>query len=542
MQKRCTIPLVVRGEVIDDPALEYPGRHHGFTLCTPDTFSHVQRMCAPNAEQLEDLHALKFEEIEDYLDCLGQALSLEKNAYLTEALEQASETATLPTTVLRALYASLGAMFRAKRVRALADHLIGIEHLDGWVEHRPLTPSAMAVRVRAFGSRCVHIIAGNSPTIAATTIVRNAITRSDAIIKLPSNDVLTAVAIARTMIEMAPDHPLTRHLTVAYWKGGDARIESVLYDSRHVDKIVAWGGLDSIRHIVGVLQPGIDLITFDPKLSGSIISPEDPADERALHDIADRLARDIAVMNQEGCFNTRVAWIVCDTHAASLRCAERLGELTRAAMQKLPQDLSAAPRRFDSELAAEVKALRLNGGGGFRVYGGEHRLGTIIVSLHDAPVDFAHMLSDRVANLVPVDDLSTAMRFVSVHTQTISVYPESLKRRIRDTLALRGAQRIVSLGHAADVTNLGIAHDGMEPLRRLCRWIIEESSDGEGFREPDATRRDIQFEEPDAGMEHEVATSAREDEMAEMAAPKRQRHAAIGLTAAQSLISSAKTS
>jgi len=26
------------------------------------------------------------------------------------------------------------------------------------------------------------------------------------------------------MIDMAPDHPLTRHVSVAYWKGGDAQV------------------------------------------------------------------------------------------------------------------------------------------------------------------------------------------------------------------------------------------------------------------------------------------------------------------------------
>ena len=52
-----------------------------------------------------------------------------------------------------------------------------------------------------------------------------ALTKGDSLIKLPSNDPLTACAIVRTMIEMAPDHPVTRHMTVAYWKGGDEVLE-----------------------------------------------------------------------------------------------------------------------------------------------------------------------------------------------------------------------------------------------------------------------------------------------------------------------------
>ena len=65
------------------------------------------------------------------------------------------------------------------------------------------------------------------------------IARCDAIIKAPS-DHLTAVAIARTLADVAPDHPITRHLVVGYWKGGDTEVEESLYQPRHIEKIVAW--------------------------------------------------------------------------------------------------------------------------------------------------------------------------------------------------------------------------------------------------------------------------------------------------------------
>src|SRR3546814_18853126 len=75
-------------------------------------------------------------------------------------------------------------------------------------------------------------------------MVWNAISRSDAIIKTPSNDPVTATAVARTMIDMDPDHPLTRHLSVAYWKGGDEEVEQFLYDPIGIEKIAAGGGFN----------------------------------------------------------------------------------------------------------------------------------------------------------------------------------------------------------------------------------------------------------------------------------------------------------
>src|ERR1700739_3120704 len=60
--------------------------------------------------------------------------------------------------------------------------------------------------------------------VSDITVLRSALTRSDVIIKAPSNDPLTAMAIARTLRDIAPDHPITKHLAVGYWKGGDEQV------------------------------------------------------------------------------------------------------------------------------------------------------------------------------------------------------------------------------------------------------------------------------------------------------------------------------
>src|SRR6202043_642176 len=118
--------------------------------------------------------------------------------------------------VLRTVYETqLEHFFRPDVLREAVDRRIG-PYLDGWVEESGV--EERPVRVRAYGCRAVHIVAGNSPGVSAVTVTRNALTRGDAIIKSPSNDPLTAYAIARTMVDYAPDHPITRHVSVLYWR------------------------------------------------------------------------------------------------------------------------------------------------------------------------------------------------------------------------------------------------------------------------------------------------------------------------------------
>lgn len=493
MSEQWQVPLVIRGEIIDGPEVEFGGRRGDISFRAPDVSAHLDRLALAAPSRMADLYEISFDDIVDYLAKLGERLVLAENRHLRQAFELSRLTSDLSDSILRHHYERLPYIFRPEIVRETADRLIGINYLEGWVEQPPETNPGVRVRIRAFGARCVHVIAGNVPVVGAATIIRNAITRSDAIIKTPSNDPLTTAAVARTMIEMAPGHPLTKHVSVAYWKGGDERIEAALYDPRRIEKIVAWGGFASIKHITRYLQPGLDLITLDPKHSATIIGPEAFADERTLLSVARRLAVDIGALNQEGCVNARVVYVASGTDSTGLARANRLGALTFEAIRGLPPHLSTPHKAFDSELRSELDALRFVADE-YRVHGGKGNEGAVIVSQSDSPVDFARMLACRVANIVPVDDLDTAIRSVNAYTQTIGLYPESLKSELRDRLAFQGAQRLVSLGGAATLMGSATPQDGIEPVRRMCKWIVDETGDSAALeaaaidtRHPDAT-------------------------------------------------------
>jgi hypothetical protein len=467
------VPLFLRGELIEDDWVPFGGRHESAGFEAPDPHRYVERLPLASPMAMADMQAVPFDEILDVLEALGQALDIEKNAHIQEAYEAGLLASSYPASILRNSYVGLPYVFRRENVREIAEQRIGIDHLEGWVSRK--LADGREIRVRAFGARSLHIPAGNGGLVSAVTIIRNAITRSDAIVKAPSNDPLTALAIARTLAEVAPGHPLTKHLAVAYWKGGDAQVEERLCRPEHIEKIVAWGGFASVKHVSRYVQPGLEMIALDPKRSTTIIGPEAFADEATLREVALRAACDIGVANQEACASARVIYVVCGSDAAGLERINRLGELIYRAVQDLPEQISTPPKRFDRELRDHIDASRMNEEW-FRVIGGEQNEGAVIVSQIDEPVDYSPMLSGRVANLVPVDDIERVTDAVNAYTQTVGIYPESLKEALRDRLPLFGAQRLTSLGYACHVAT-ATPQDAIEPVRRMCKWIVDETCD-----------------------------------------------------------------
>ena len=474
-QKQITqyeIPIVARGKLIEDYTKEFGGRYGVTKFSTPDVNKYLDQIVLKNPSQMKELYNLSIEEILDFLDDLGKHLVLEENKYLQECFELACEASGLTPSVLLTTYKALP-MFLSKPVlREMLEKRIGIDYLEGWVPTKLIDDRT--VYVRAFGARTAHVIAGNVPLVAAGTIARGCGTRCDTIIKTPSNDPLTATAIARTMIEMDPNHPITKSVTVAYWKGGDESFEKRFYRPENIDKIIAWGGFNSIKHITRYLQPGIDLITLDPKLSISIIGKEAFQNEETMRTVAQRAAIDVGSWNQEACVNSRVIYVQSGTTTEEIAYLNILGSYLYNALTNLPPHVSTPAKDFNLDLKGDIDGLRMDEEW-YKVFGGEKNEGAVIVSQLDEPVDFSQKLCGRVVNLVPIDDISTAIQSVNAYTQTVGIYPEGLKEKIRDDLILHGVQRIVSLGFAPNGT-FSTPQDAIEPLRRMCKWVMDESS------------------------------------------------------------------
>jgi hypothetical protein len=402
-------------------------------------------------------------EIMDVMVDLGDRLTRDPDGLLAEALEHGARTSPLPRDVLERSFAGLGRIFNRPSLEfQVREELGGADVVDGWREVAD-APSGRTHRIRAFPPRLIHVIAGNAPGVAAMSVMRGALTKGVHLFKLPSNDLFSATAILRTLAAVAPDHPVTRSFSAAYWRGGDAKVEGLLFRPQFFDKLVAWGGESTIRSAKEYIGPGFELVAFDPKTSISLIGREAFESEATLADAAERAAADATIMNQQACASSRVQFVEGTVEQVDRYCAllqKRLG-IERPTASAIGSPLPA-------DLRDEIDGLR-DMQPHYRVWGGYEGKGLVIRS--EEPVEFHP--DGRVVNVVPVETLGSAVLRANVATQTVGVYPASRKLELRDGLAAAGVQRVVELGSAV-AFEAGISHDGFYPLQRFVRWVNDE--------------------------------------------------------------------
>ena len=463
------VPMVAGGKVIDDYSQTHKGRF-GADFETPDPNKYFDKLVLENrAQGMRELYKLSLDEVVGYLIELGTCLDIETNEHLQWARDLSRVFSDQSDEITDMTYQRLPYHF-TKEFLDDSIEIIGRNYLEGWVDG--VLYEGKICSVRPFGVPTAHVIAGNGNAVGAITLIRNALIRGHAVVKIPSNELGMPVALARTMIDMAPDHPLTKAFNVAYWKGGDEAFEKKLYHPGRIDRIVAWGGSESIKHIAKCIQPGIDLCNFDPKNSRAIIGKEAYDSEETLRDVAKRLAADAGYLNQVGCLNARVAYIESGTDEEGIEKAKKLADLFYEELQALPHFISQPAKHFDSQLKAEIDAISFMDDEYYIVGGRE--LGGVILSLSGEEIDFSEDLSGRTLNLIPVDDIDDAIKGIHRDVQSIGVYPESLKDTIAVDVALQGAQRLTSLGYMTSYSVLREPHDGTEGIRRMATWVVKE--------------------------------------------------------------------
>jgi Acyl-CoA reductase (LuxC) len=451
-------PFFLRGERVQGTDVVHLSRDLGVQFATPrlalDLAVQPRTMVPP-------LLNVPLTDIIDFLVQAGERIRDPNNEFMRECIDRMCSTHILPREVVetQAVYAATY-LDRRRLMAEIEQNFPDPRALDGWVPKQDFTGRKSFVR--AFAPRLLHVLPGNSPGVAVKSVAQGAMVKAINLFKMPSSDPFTMVAILRIMADIDPHHPIVKSMSAVYWRGGDESIERVLFRPQYFDKIVGWGGGEAIHNLVKYVGPGLQLVSFDPKTSISMVGREAFADDVTLERVADLAAADVMTLNQEACVASRYQFVEGTAAEVDHFCAALHTHIARRAAA------SGDVRPLDMDLREQVGALSLMEDD-YRVWGRTDGKGLVIRS--EEPVDF-HPIN-KIANVVRVDRLDDAVKWVNVATQTVGFYPFDRMADYRDRLASSGAQRIVQLGEAGPST-IGNPHDAMYPLHRFVHWMAHE--------------------------------------------------------------------
>lgn len=451
-------PFFIGGKVIEGAESVQTSRDLGVNFATPRI--DLNDVVLPR-ESVPPLLNVPVAEIIDFLVEGGKRIGDPANPHMAECFERMASTHILPRSVTETVTKhAVSYLNKDILMREVEQNFPDPRALDEWIPKEDFTGRKSFVR--AYGPRLIHVLPGNSPGVAIKSIAQGALVKAVNLFKMSSADPFTMVALLRSFADVDPNHPLVQSMSAIYWRGGDDKTENTLYRPQYFDKIVAWGGGDAINNVVKYLGPGFQLISFDPKTSISMLGRETFKSEEVLDDATNRASADVMMLNQEACAASRFLFVEGSEEQVNRFCEklqERISERAAA---------SGDIRPLDMEMKEQIEMMQLMDDE-FRVFGKLDGTGVVIHS--EEPVDF-HPIN-KTANVVRVESLDDAVKFVNVATQTIGFYPATRIADYRDRLASGGAQRVTHLGDAGGTT-IGNPWDAMYPLHRFVHWNVHE--------------------------------------------------------------------
>lgn len=418
----------------------------------PELLFSVQAATLPIAEQPDAWHAAAFAAIPTLLD----------PATLRRTVDDELGAFGLPGTALLDAFCPLPVeAVELAPVNRFADLVFeGTGHR--FQQRRP--------ELRALPTRQLHITAGNSPHIPFLSALRAIASKSAAVIKSPSGAVLPGALLAVAAAAVAPDHPITRHLSVAYWRGGDPAVEGPFFAPSSAagaiqafDRVVVWGAPGAVES-VRARALGTRVISFDPRYGASLVGREAYADPETLAHVARRVVCDALVANQKACIATQVLYA-----EGSEEQVHALASALQAALQSFDRE---APNLVTPAQRGDVKRLMKGVFLDADWHVNEREGGfssAVIVARQEFKLSALPMCRFLVVR--PVQALEEALPYFHPGVATVSVYPEPRRRALLTRLGARGVSNIVPLGHSG-TGFAGQAHDGMRVLSQLVDWKV----------------------------------------------------------------------
>jgi Acyl-CoA reductase (LuxC) len=263
------------------------------------------------------------------------------------------------------------------------------------------------------------------------------------------------------MHRLDPSHPLTRHTSLVYWRGGDREVEDALVAGDGFDRVVVWGGAPTIQSVRA--RASARTVLFTPRVGMTLVGRE-AFDSDVLEDVAVRAATDSLVDNQSACTASLVHYVEGDERQALRYC-----QALRRALARWDAHVPHRPSRTATAQLLRLRREDLVGGTWFANGAWPRVTSAVVYAPH--PFDLSAHPLGRCVVVRRVADLVDALRFVHAGVSAVGVYPVARWERLRDQLAARGVTTVAPLGDSERGWP-GRPHDGMRVLAELVNWTV----------------------------------------------------------------------
>ncbi|MCL2292104.1 MAG: hypothetical protein FWC30_03415 [Candidatus Bathyarchaeota archaeon] len=387
------------------------------------------------------------------------------SSFIDNAVKIGAQVTGYPEVLITRDYRMLAELFanRCELYDQLEAELGNRWYIDEWV-------SSQTCLIHAQPRGLVtNILVGNIPIASTFGIYRSLVVKNNTLCKIPKRDPVSALFFGLSFLEVAPNHPITKSLSIVYWEK-DSWQEKKLLDAS--DAVCLWGGEQSINEIKRKIKMGTKILEYGPKRSLSMVDLSEIDATDSIEDIALRVGHDFSVYNQEGCFTSQEMYLVANDDV--------FDEFIVALKSALDHYLRLYPKgqiMLDNKahvlLTRKEQIIR-----GAEVMCTDNHNWTIIVTKDRQRLP-SHPLS-RTVVIHRVSKLEEALAGINSLTQTVTLYPWKAQERLRDDITLNGADRIVAIG-MANFPRIGFPHDGIWTFNQLVRWVnVERDIDFKG--------------------------------------------------------------
>lgn len=429
-----------------------------------------------------ELLRMPFEQVCQFVDAVGEVLAGSASGVAMTG-DLLAATSTVDDRLHRAFVGQLPRLFDGAAVRTMVQAELGttgLRRLDDWVavpEHvvqgvsarmaanslelEPPGPSTAEPLLRAVPTTQLHITAGNTPAVPVTSLLWGWATKGACVLKPAAEAAPLIAAIGTALAAVDPAHPLARHTTLAYWRGGDALVEDVLLDDGAFDRRVVWGSTDTVQSVTR-RGGATDTLVMRPRHAVSLIGRA--AVQQDLAATVRLAAVDSMVADQQACMSS-LLHLVEGTDADADAYARSLADV-------LARWDAALPHRSPDITQGRLLELRR----GLLASADWHLQGrwpdvTSAVARIDRGFDLDQHPGGRLVLVRAVADLeSAALALLHRDISHVGVAPTTTLSELRDILVGCGVDNVLPLGEA-ERSYAGRPQDGMMVLNRLVRWV-----------------------------------------------------------------------